>query len=474
MKSTPATSQSSALLMPTRKATASARRAPASSRKPAAKPARAAAKPAKAAASPSKATTRKPAAKPRKATTRKPSAKPNRAAAKPGKPASRKTAAKPSKATTRKPSAKPNRAAAKPGKPASRKTAAKPSKATTRKPAAKPAKAAASPSKATTRKPSAKPNSAASRKPAAKRTSSKVPPYLLLAGTDIGSNAMRVVLVSARRRGKRWVLSREQALRLPVRIGADVFSGKEVSRETRHRLLSAMWIYRELIDLYEPYAHRACATSALREASNSDHVLQSVRKSCGIEIELIDGINEARLIYSDLAGAEGRPLAARTLHIDVGGGSTELILGTQRRILELSSFRIGTVRRMQGPCTRALQSMRQWTRRHTVGIPRLALTASGGNARQLYKLVGRKRFIDISELTALLQRLQRLSVRERVDEFSLRPDRADTIVVAAEIYLAVMNASGLRHLYIPRANLIGGILQDLANSIDPAAVSSGP
>ncbi|MCH9662028.1 MAG: hypothetical protein K0U66_00020 [Gammaproteobacteria bacterium] len=291
-------------------------------------------------------------------------------------------------------------------------------------------------------------------------------PYVLLAGADIGSNAMRVVLVSARREGRRWRLRREQALRLPVRIGADVFSGAPICPATIQRLLSAMWIYRELIELYQPFAHRACATSALREAPNSEHVLQAVRKACGINIELIDGPTEARLIYSALAEAKERPSAPRTLHIDVGGGSTELILGTPRRILQLESFRIGTVRCLQHSCISEYRRMSSWIRGNTASIKGLALSASGGNARQLYKLVGNDRYIDLPKLRALHESLAALSVRKRVSEYSLRPDRADTIVPAADIYLAAMDACKHRHLYVPRANLIGGILQDLASKLD--------
>ena len=124
--------------------------------------------------------------------------------------------------------------------------------------------------------------------------------YSFLAGADIGSNAIRVVLASVRPSGKTWHVKQEQALRLPVRLGEDVFSNRKVGSKATDKLLVAMRIYQDLIELYNPVDHRVCATSALREAKNSAKLIDKVRKRCNVKIELIDGVTEANLIYRAL------------------------------------------------------------------------------------------------------------------------------------------------------------------------------
>ena len=287
-----------------------------------------------------------------------------------------------------------------------------------------------------------------------------------VAAADIGSNAIRLVIARPGYRSDGNIrIEKEQSLRLPVRVGADVFSKGRIGNTTRNRLLAAMRIFSNLCAIYKPVASRVCATSAMREASNSNAIASAIYRHCGLEIDVIGSRSEARLIYRALGNARNRPGTPRTLHIDVGGGSTEIIYGAREEILEIHSFATGTVRRQHKSCLRAENSMLKWLDETIENYPRYAITASGGNARHLYKICGHNSYIEHGRLRNLQARLQAMSVAERIERMKMSEDRADTIVHAADIYLSILRHSRHRKLYIPSANLVEGIIHNLFSKL---------
>lgn len=285
-----------------------------------------------------------------------------------------------------------------------------------------------------------------------------------LASVDIGSNAVRLMFADAVLEDGRLRIIDERITRLPVRIGSDVFATGNISRQTRDRLTLAMEAFALLMKVHRAEQYIACATSALREAKNRQQVINHVRRKTGIDILCISGQDEARFLYHSLL-ASNPPQAAHYLHTDVGGGSTELILGSakEQKVLALGSFRVGSVRKLKRKCTREERRMHQWIERHMESHPHALLTASGGNARRLLKMRAHmeESFIRLGDLTRSHQRMCNMSVQERIARLGLRPDRADTIVPAAEIYLNIMHRTAHRRIYVPDMNLASGLLLSL-------------
>lgn len=263
------------------------------------------------------------------------------------------------------------------------------------------------------------------------------------------------------------LIDKEQALRLPVRTGADVFSSKRISAKTKGRLLAVAGIFSRLNEIYQPEAYRACATSALREAENGSDVVAAMQSDCGLRVDMIDATTEAKLIYGALSAAKDRPDSDCTMHVDIGGGSTEIIFGDNANILHLESFATGTVRRQHSNCAKEEHRMWHWLETQIGRNRDYSVTASGGNARHLYKMCGANGFMKRAGILDIRDRLKELTVQQRIEQMGMAPDRADTILHAAEIYMAVLDCTGRQRLYVPTANLIGGILQELALKLAP-------
>ena len=291
---------------------------------------------------------------------------------------------------------------------------------------------------------------------------------IFIAAADIGSNAVRMLLAEASYEDEVPQFSKEQAMRLPIRIGADVFSPKDVKKvkkETCKKLVAAMTIFRALSDIYQPQALRVCATSALREADNYDSIVERIQDACGIKIEVIDAETEAKLIYRTLETAKNRPPTERTLHIDLGGGSTELIYGSKKKIMEFASFHIGTVRRQHEDCTDAESKMHGWLRQTVGNCLRYSITATGGNAKYIYKMCDERKYVKLSELKKIQKEVSALSVEQRIRQLNMRPDRADTIIHATEIYIGILQLTGHNKLYLPSTDLVRGIVHNLATEL---------
>jgi exopolyphosphatase/guanosine-5'-triphosphate,3'-diphosphate pyrophosphatase len=290
-----------------------------------------------------------------------------------------------------------------------------------------------------------------------------------IAAIDIGSNAIRLQVCSLIRYNGRDTVKNLEYLRFPLRLGQDVFRNQEstngipgsIRPETEENFLRLMQAYRILLDLYEVVSYRACATSAFRDASNGEAVAARVLKECGISIEILSGEEEAALISSSIVQTLD---AGSNLHIDVGGGSTELNLYYGRQKIASSSFNLGSVRTL-GLVVPGLVwlEVEQWIREYIKPeLQPLTAIGTGGNIAKLYDLhPGKKKkvkLLTISELQAVHLMISRMSVEERIHQLLLNPDRADVIVPASEIYLQTMHLAKAKKILIPELGLKDGII----------------
>lgn len=288
------------------------------------------------------------------------------------------------------------------------------------------------------------------------------------AAIDIGSNAVRLLIKGryALDSGDS-VTSKEVMLRVPIRLGQDVFTTGRISDEKKRQLLMLIQAYKHVMQIYNiTSAHyRACATAALREAENADDVLQAISESTRIRIEIISGEEEARIVYNNNVGFMNRH-SGNFIYVDVGGGSTEISLISEGELIDTRSFNIGTVRMLNNAVKYSERTdMDLYLSRIAQTHPQLSIVGSGGNINRLFRLSAAStsgaEYFDVSELRDLHSRLKPLDIDERSRQFCLKPNRADVIVPAAEIFLSVAQSSGVSRIYVPTIGLADGIIDSL-------------
>lgn len=289
-----------------------------------------------------------------------------------------------------------------------------------------------------------------------------------VAAIDIGSNAVRLIVAQAGENERTVIKTEREA----VRLGADVFAHGILGPEAFDRLIKAMASFKQTMQKLEVQRYRAVATSALREARNRGDVLEVVARQSGVEIELIDGEEEARLIF--LAISNAIELGdKRTGLIDIGGGSTEVAISRGGEVLWVDSFKLGTVRSLgqmrvgDGNFARRLKELVLAQKSSVPREPVELCVGTGGNVEAYGDL--RKKLLDQdnskllkrAELHELLERLQSLSYEERIEQLGLRPDRADVIIPAGVLLESMMELLGADEVQIPRVGLKDGLLEDL-------------
>ncbi|OUO55516.1 exopolyphosphatase [Parabacteroides sp. An277] len=287
------------------------------------------------------------------------------------------------------------------------------------------------------------------------------------AAIDIGSNAVRLLIKKVTRIESTGEdkFSKVLLLRIPLRLGFDVFEKGEISPVKEERMRRLMKAYRHLMKIYEVDSFRACATSAMRDAKNGKSIIKKIAKSTGIQIEIIDGQEEAQMIYNNhIECMEDRN--GNYMYVDVGGGSTEVNLLVNGELVYSRSFNIGTVRILTDGVTEAAwQQMRDEIAAHTKDYPVINIIGSGGNINKLYKLIDKKdkrrKRIPISSLQSIYDKLKILTPEARMDAFNLKPDRADVIVPASEIFLCIAEVIHAEYIYVPEIGLSDGIIDDL-------------
>ena len=288
--------------------------------------------------------------------------------------------------------------------------------------------------------------------------------FVKLAAIDIGSNSIRLLITNVIPTENYTYYRKVSMTRLPVRLGEDVFAGGKISKESIQRLMDAMQAYRYIMKVNGVEDFRACATSAMREAKNGARTVKRIARKTGINIELIDGAEEARLVFESKMFDKIAPEETNFLYIDVGGGSTELTLLIDNEIVASRSFKIGTVRILKGLVEeQEWTSMQQWIVEKTANIPNLAMIGSGGNINKLHKISGKPISEPLSQryLSLQLKNIEKLSTQERVIQLGLNFDRADVIVPALRIYNNATKWAGAHRMYVPKIGVSDGITRDL-------------
>lgn len=287
------------------------------------------------------------------------------------------------------------------------------------------------------------------------------------AAIDIGSNAVRLLIKKIKEdeslANKR--LSKAMMLRVPLRLGFDVFTLGEVSDVKAVKLRRLMKAFRQLMKIYEVTDYRACATSAMRDAKNGKAVIKKILKDTGINIEVIDGQEEARMIYNNhLECLEDR--MGNYVYVDVGGGSTEINLLTDGVLVQSLSYNIGTVRILSNAVKEETwQQMKEDLARLTADYQGINIIGSGGNINKLYRLADKKDKkklrLPITSLRALYEKLKLLTPEQRMEVYSLKTDRADVIVPAAEIFQTIAEIVKAEYVHVPVIGLADGIIDNL-------------
>ena len=286
------------------------------------------------------------------------------------------------------------------------------------------------------------------------------------AAIDIGSNAVRLLIKSIDREAvQEKKIKKVMMLRVPLRLGFDVFSIGELSEKKADKLRRLMKAFRQLMKIYDVDDYRACATSAMRDARNGRTIIKKIEKDTGIRIEIIDGQEEARMIYNNhIEFMEDR--LGNYMYVDVGGGSTEINLLTNGELVWSVSYNIGTVRMLSNAVKEGTwQQMEEELMKVTEGVAAINIIGSGGNINKLFRLADKKdkklQRLPVSSLQTFYDVLKPLTPEERVEAFSLKQDRADVIVPAAEIFLKIAEVVHAEYIYVPVIGLSDGIIDNL-------------
>ena len=282
------------------------------------------------------------------------------------------------------------------------------------------------------------------------------------AAIDIGSNAMRLLVANIiEEKGMPTHFSKSALVRLPIRLGQDSFTAGNISDENIDRMVDAMKAYKLLMKVHKVEKYVALATSAMREADNREEVIKIIQEKADIKIEIIDGKTEAAIIASTdlhhLLETENT-----YLYVDVGGGSTEFSLFSDRKMIASKSFKIGTVRLLNQMVDELVwQEIEQWIKTFTKEFDNVILIGSGGNINKLFKMSGKQQDkpLSIMYVTKRYNFLNSLTYEQRVSELGLNTDRADVIVLATKIYLNAMKWSGAKKIFVPKIGLSDGIIK---------------
>lgn len=283
---------------------------------------------------------------------------------------------------------------------------------------------------------------------------------------DIGSNAIRLLIITIiEQEGRETKFKKTSLIRVPIRLGADVFTIGSISEENYKRMVDSLNAFQLLMKAHNVVKYRACATSAMREAKNGKEVSVKLLKETGINVEIIDGNDEAKIIAS--TDLKTYLVHDKTfLYVDVGGGSTELTIFSEGKTVVSKSFKNGTVRLINNLVEESMwDDMKQWIEKHTKDYNHITLLGTGGNINSTYKFSATKLGTPLSYvyLKEYFSKVNSLSYEDRISLLDMNPDRADVIIPALKIYISAMKWSGAEEVYVPKIGLSDGIIRSLYN-----------
>ena len=288
-----------------------------------------------------------------------------------------------------------------------------------------------------------------------------------LAAIDIGSNAARLLIqdITTYKDGS-LDYTKVNLLRVPLRLGFDVFESGIISEHKTKELIETLKAYRHLMKVYDVKNYRACATSAMRDAKNGDQIVARIQKEIGLNIEIITGSQEAEILYETHL-AEKLDNKSNYLYIDVGGGSTELTLYSNNKISFKQSFNIGTIRLLKDKVDTVIwdemkAALKKYCKSNTLAI------GSGGNINKVFSISKRKngKPLSLDILKEYYKEMNALTVEERIHKYGFKEDRADVIVPALSIYTTVMRWANISEIYVPQIGLADGIIKLLLKDLN--------
>ncbi len=285
------------------------------------------------------------------------------------------------------------------------------------------------------------------------------------AAIDIGSNAIRLLIVGVIRNNSINSYRKISLIRVPIRLGEDVFLYKKISKKKIKLLLEALKAFKSLMNIHEVEEYKICATSAMRESSNSSKILKKIRRELDLKINIITGKKEASIIANVFAKDFNQ--YKNLLYVDVGGGSTELTVINNGKIITQKSFKIGTVRMLNNLVVKDLwNKYEEWIKKNTKKNNEILIIASGGNANKLLKISGKTIAEPICKkiIENIYSDLNKYSLEDRILKLNLSPDRADVIIPATEIYLKSMTFAKSNQIIIPRIGLADGIIRMISTN----------
>lgn len=289
-----------------------------------------------------------------------------------------------------------------------------------------------------------------------------------IAAIDIGSNAARLLIneVTETEKGQPEFI-KLNLLRIPLRLGIDVFTKGKIGEEREKMVVDSMKIFSDLMKIYSVEHYRACATSAMRDAKNGEEIRKKVKETSGIDIEIISGDQEATLIYENHV-AEGLDKDFAYLYIDVGGGSTELTFYENGKMKYEHSFNIGTIRLLNNLVTEDhWKEMKEEIRKNINSKKPVVAIGSGGNINKIFSMSKTKDGKPMSSayLKKYYTEMNGLSVAERMTKFGLREDRADVLVPALQIFNNVMNWSEISKIFVPKISVADGLIHSIYDNL---------
>ena len=264
------------------------------------------------------------------------------------------------------------------------------------------------------------------------------------------------------------IYSKLNLVRVPLRLGFDVFGSNEISPEKQAMFVETMKAYNHLIKAYKVDAYKACATSAMRDAKNATEIINLIKKEANIQIEIIDGDMEANLIYENHE-AENMDKANSYLYIDVGGGSTELSFFSNGLLVFKKSFNIGTIRLLKNlVASSEWEVMKNVIKNNTKNFKNIKAIGSGGNINKVFSLSKKKdgRPLPIDLLREYYNDIEPLSIPQRIEKYAFRADRADVIVPALLLYINTMRWAGASEIYVPKIGLADGLIKHLWEEVN--------
>ncbi|MGI9527867.1 MAG: exopolyphosphatase [Weeksellaceae bacterium] len=283
-----------------------------------------------------------------------------------------------------------------------------------------------------------------------------------LAAIDVGSNAMRLLVNTIYDDGEQITFNKTSLVRAPIRLGREAFTDQTISKDNQKRMIKAMKAFRLLMDVHGVQDYSAYATSAMREVKDSAKMISKIKDKAGIDLEIIDGHKEGNIIFETELKAYVKD-ENNYLYVDVGGGSTECTLLANKKVITTKSFKVGTVRWLEGKVGEDYlkKEVKPWIVENCKGYDNIELIGSGGNINHIYKQSDVKKGRPLSNRYLNKQRkiISALSFEDRLTIYNMKEDRADVIVPALEIYCSILSYAKARKIHVPKIGLADGMIQ---------------